>query len=520
MHVDVIDHYSQFLDLEANWNAVYAADPEAQFFLSWQLLSRALADKPSEWFILAAKADAQARDYVAFLPLRVKAAMNDEHGVFCNELLMAGSYFWADYTGLICDPARDEAAVAAIAQKLLDMRWSKFYLKNLLMSEARLGNFLSHFDDAVFEAQARERLTRSAGINNFVCPYVTLPNSFEDYLSNQLGANTRQKIRRWLRQVDGPGELSIRHAHPESFERDVEMMIHYWKARWRALKGKQVKKLAKKYRHILREGMAGGMMFMPTLWHGDRAVGGLASFVDPAKRTLLFFLGARDGDFNSPPPGLVLHAYSLRWAIENSFTTYDMLRGDEPYKYSFGAADKPIRYIVLRTRSGENLTRLLDPRSVTAVMKKATASYDDELWEEAECGFQQVLEIQPDNVTALRRYGRLLYYQKDYAQAEPIYRRLVDADPEDADNWARLGKTLFALSVYDEAEEVLRRAVALPQSRSLAAHYYLGRVLTALDRLEEAQASFERAASISPRTEDDAMRRQRAIEALSGNNGV
>jgi hypothetical protein len=67
---------------------------------------------------------------------------------------------------------------------------------------------------------------------------------------------------------------------------------------------------------------------------------------------LLFYIGSRDETFDDLPPGFVLHAYSIRHAIENGFTTYDFLCGNEPYKYSFGAQDHHTRCIVLSTRSG------------------------------------------------------------------------------------------------------------------------------------------------------------------------
>lgn len=35
MQLDIIDSFAAFEALEANWKAVYAADPEAHYFLSW-----------------------------------------------------------------------------------------------------------------------------------------------------------------------------------------------------------------------------------------------------------------------------------------------------------------------------------------------------------------------------------------------------------------------------------------------------------------------------------------------------
>ena len=52
---------------------------------------------------------------------------------------------------------------------------------------------------------------------------------------------------------------------------------------------------------------------------------------------------------------MILHAYSIRHAIAHGFVEYDFLRGNEPYKYSFGCKERKIYSIVLETRSGRNL---------------------------------------------------------------------------------------------------------------------------------------------------------------------
>jgi CelD/BcsL family acetyltransferase involved in cellulose biosynthesis len=60
----------------------------------------------------------------------------------------------------------------------------------------------------------------------------------------------------------------------------------------------------------------------------------------------------RDETFEAPPAGMILHAYSIRHAIKQGFIEYDFLRGNEPYKYAWGAVDEPVhRLLVTRGAS-------------------------------------------------------------------------------------------------------------------------------------------------------------------------
>ena len=55
-----------------------------------------------------------------------------------------------------------------------------------------------------------------------------------------LSANTRQKIRRLLKQVDTPGEYRITIATPETFTRDLKTLLGFWETKWRPRKGKLI----------------------------------------------------------------------------------------------------------------------------------------------------------------------------------------------------------------------------------------------------------------------------------------
>ena len=52
-----------------------------------------------------------------------------------------------------------------------------------------------------------------------------------------------------------------------------------------------------------------------------------------------------------PLAGVVLLAKFLERAIEQGCNRLDLLRGDEPYKYEWGAVDEPIQRILVRRRN-------------------------------------------------------------------------------------------------------------------------------------------------------------------------
>ena len=113
---------------------------------------------------------------------------------------------------------------------------------------------------------------------------------------------------------------------------------------------------------MLTRSFQSGLVYLPTFWHGDRPVAALATLVEPRKRTFSFYMTGRDETFEGPPAGVILHAYSIRHAIAHGFVEYDFLRGNEPYKYSFGCKERKIHSIVLETRSGRNLGGRIDPQ--------------------------------------------------------------------------------------------------------------------------------------------------------------
>ena len=202
---------------------------------------------------------------------------------------------------------------------------------------------------------------------------------------------------------------------------------------------------------MLTRSFQSGLVYLPTFWHGDRPVAALATLVEPRKRTFSFYMTGRDETFEGPPAGMILHAYSIRHAIERGFVEYDFLRGNEPYKYSFGCKERKIHSIVLETRSGRNLGGRIDVRCIPDVLEQATELHRKGQSADAEIGYRRILEVEPKHADALHRLGQLLAAKGDFAAAKRLFRILTTVRPDAAKAWQCLGQVCESLGQHEEA---------------------------------------------------------------------
>jgi CelD/BcsL family acetyltransferase involved in cellulose biosynthesis len=54
-----------------------------------------------------------------------------------------------------------------------------------------------------------------------------------------------------------------------------------------------------------------------------------------------------DPRFSEYSPGWVLLGYLLQWAIDQKRAEFDFMRGDEDYKYRFGAVDRQVVRVLI-----------------------------------------------------------------------------------------------------------------------------------------------------------------------------
>ncbi|TKT72784.1 GNAT family N-acetyltransferase [Afipia massiliensis] len=515
MHVDVINSRDILLRLRSNWEAVYHADPEAQFYMSWTWIAGWFEKLGCQWIVLAAKADASSTDYVGFFPLQLRTDWSRD-GKFHNELRTGGGYF-AGYTGFICDPRFERDVILAFASHTRRLNWAKLHLENIFASPERLALFLNEFPSPDYITEKIKRPDDGDGIDHDIYVCVNLPSDWDAFLYERLDAKARRNARAALRQAED-GEYRITTPTTETIKDDIEALLKFWELQWAAkLAARYNPKLPygmmNNFRNMLRCCFADNALFLPILWQGDNRIGIQASLIDWKNRTLLSLLNGRDLNVKRPPPGFVLHLHCVRWGIQNGFAVYDLQTGDFPYKYDFGGIERRVECLRVSTRDRRNPRGALEPLSVPVVFERAQRMQQQGRLDDATKACRQILDIDPDHADASRLLKELdanrravpadLAAAKGYHQrgqvveAENVYRAILDAEPKHADAMYLLGVALLQQRRFEAAEHQLKLAIGLQPNVAML-HYNRGLALQQLGRHEEALTSFDSAIALKP----------------------
>jgi tetratricopeptide (TPR) repeat protein len=520
MHIDIVESLEDLSRLRGDWDRVYAADPEAHYFLSWNWIARWF-DRPVRWLVLAARESPQDTAYVGFFPIQLRTQFAPGQG-FLNSVMMGGSYF-AAYTGILCEPGCQDRVMPAFADAIRSFNWTSLHLDDVYMSPERLELFLGRFPSDGFVREKVARPVHVSGIgeniDHDVYVYVKLPDDFESFLANQVGSKTRHHLRKALRALEEPDGLRVTHATAETIERDLEIFHRLWGTQWMPRQERYARSILDSCRHMLLSCFRDGTLFVPVLWNGDVPVGIQIILMDRPRNSLICFLGSRDLEFRRPQPGLLLHAYIMRWGIENGYRTYDLGTGDFSYKFSFGSDSHRVERLRVSTRTGRNLGERLDPRTISAVLHNAMRMQEGGGLTDAELGCRQILAVEPAHAGALallqkikaadlaaaagesetalfetasahHRTGRL-------AEAEAGYRRLLAVSPVHFEATHQLGIVLLQRGQGKAAELELRRALEIrPDSAPVHCNY--GNVLAQMGEFEKALASYDRAIAVEP----------------------
>lgn len=285
-----------------------------------------------------------------------------------------GATYHADYATLLAHPddmARAaDALVDAFAREAIpdptppdpdrDESWSAVDLRRLRQADPAT--------DALATAFGHREIAEGWTLNverEDVCPVIRLPEGADlDGFLATLGKKERHEIRRKVRRAEAAGAVEL----VESVDplADLDAFIDLHQARWGddglfpATPGGDQSRVFMSRLFELFGAASGGQVAPgaeaapgdhPTIHLGFLTVGGRrvgAEIHFETAGSLLYYNAGIHPSARHLSPGVVLLERLVRRAIERGKCRVDLMRGDEPYKYQWGAVDEPIQRLLVR----------------------------------------------------------------------------------------------------------------------------------------------------------------------------
>ena len=337
----------------AQWDALVDRDPDATLFQRARWLARWERDLGAQRRM---RTRAMRRDgLLVGVLVETRELLGLPSGP--SELIrIAGGDEVTDYLGPLAAP-EDRADVARAYITLLceDRGWDEVVLNGLAADTGWHELFATVAEESglkVIEADVQD-----------VCPRVDLEGGFDGYLARLPGRMRQELSRKSRKLARDAGPFDVHEYAPADAGQGIEDFLT------QVQQGEDDKarffgrpEMQQWFRTLADEFGPDGTLRVHRLDIGELPAAMTVSLVDSASHAASDPAGDADGEatrmwglYNSSfdpaltalAPGMVLIWELIQQAADEGCTMFDLLRGDEPYKYRFGAIDREVRTLTL-----------------------------------------------------------------------------------------------------------------------------------------------------------------------------
>ena len=333
-------------ELTQEWEELYRSDSSATPFVSpgWgQAWMRHWSRSAEPWLITVRDAER----LVGLAPL----ALERYRGARVVRMLGKEP---GDYWDVLAVPERRDDVTRAVAAELsrLEDRWDVFFCA----PQPGASTTAALFGQRSLRMQPRPSTP---------CPGIELPGTFDEYLA-LLPASRRGNIRRHIRKLDR-GDVTLREVTEVP---ELDGAIGRWHAlhmkRWETLERSiEPTHLTRGFHDFLLDAMRALVpQGRATVWEfsaNGEVAGVYVNLLDDD--AFYWYLSGFDPRHSRLGIGKLSIAQGIRWSIETGRRYFDLTRGQESFKYYFGAVDRHCPSVVvgndrLRSRSALAATDL------------------------------------------------------------------------------------------------------------------------------------------------------------------
>ena len=327
LSVETLTSLADLESLRAEWWDLWQRCPDATPFQSpawtiawWKHLGRGE---------LCALALRRNQRLVALAPWFTYQADN---GV--RRLLLLGTGV-SDYLDLLVEPEFSNDTQLLVSEWLgQDAAWDSCEFRQLTTCSTLLN----------FEVGPEYRTDQ---LPDEVCPVLKLPARIDD-LDQVVPKAMLKNVRYYRHRLGKKCSFEIESASLDTFPSVFETLLKLHRARWaeRALPGVlSDSRFEAFHREAAGELLTRQVLRFYTLSADGQIVAVLYGFCH--RQRTMFYLSGFDPEWSSFSPGVLLIAHTIEQAVLEGCHEFDFLRGNEPYKYLWGAADRATRRVTL-----------------------------------------------------------------------------------------------------------------------------------------------------------------------------
>jgi len=339
MHIVIIRSLPELASLEKEWNDLLAISASHVPFLRheylmawWQGLGGGEWSHGELYIVTARGEDGQL---IGIAPLFQTDNRDGEPA-----LMLLGSIEISDYLDIITQPDN----LPAFLDALLD------HLAEDQVSAPGLLDWYNLIDNSptlpVLQSAAQRHGWKYVQQPLQHCPYIPLPGDWEKYICG-VDKKQRHEIRRKLRRAE-EYYLPVRWYITEdgaSIEGEIDAFLDLMACDTDKAKFLTPAMRTQMHAIIQAANHAGWLQLAFIEVNGEKAAGYLN--FDYMNHIWVYNSGL-DFRFGELSLGWVLLGYLLEWANEHQRQYFDFMRGDEQYKYRFGAVDRLVMRATLR----------------------------------------------------------------------------------------------------------------------------------------------------------------------------
>lgn len=333
LQLNLIDTYEKLSALQPEWNALSSENP----FLGWDWTEtwwRHYQTPQLRLFTLTLRNE--AGELVGLAPWYLHHSLTRGRVV----RFIGSNEVCGDRLGILARPEYRVNVLQAISAWLAtDARntWDLLELTGVESSNQSIAEFATWMGDRGHLTHIRPDLN---------CWKIPLPNGWEEYLKC-LSRSKRNRTRRILKNTIDAGKATGRIAEsPESLEEGFRVLVDLHQKRRNQLSEPGC--FASDRYSAFHNEFARRMLAQRKLRLSWVEFGGQPAAVEYSvlgDKTIYNYQCGFDPAFADEHPGWLKLVHTLRWAINAGYEAFDMLRGDEPYKASFGGQAEPLMQV-------------------------------------------------------------------------------------------------------------------------------------------------------------------------------